>query len=288
MNKTNKSTKLFLGGAIITIVVIVVWVTILVPLFLKMPTDFSYRAGVQSFDNFYDEGIEDFKGEERTVTNFTYDVIGQEGDILAIKNIFAVRTVFGDPVFSVEREYGINRTTGEHVTGFGDKDRNGYLFAPRNLSTGEGYTYWHINYDTPAEMEYVDTEDIGGLKVFHFRSKDLTADQTENLTFLPGVGESRGVRLSVDLETWVEPTTGYLVKYEDHTLANYYDLVTGETIHPWNKFHNQYDETSIDRQVVISKSLKRASLFMTYGVPTIFLVVMLVLLTIIARKRRVT
>jgi hypothetical protein len=217
--------------------------------------DFSYEAEIFSVDNFYDETISDFGGDQISVTRFSYNTIGQRNGVLEIQNVFDVRTPSGDPIFAVERVYGVDPRTGEHVSGHGDKDRQGYLFAPKNLKEGQPFAYWHINYDGPAEMVFVGKESILGLVVYRYESRyeGVNIDQTDNLTFLPGVGQSRGVNLDPYLRVWVEPKTGHMIKYEDDTIAYYYDLSTKQRIHPWNKFNNRYTQSSIAEQVRLAK-----------------------------------
>lgn len=249
------------------IVLALVWMWAAAPTVLRLPQTFSYEADVISVDNFYDEEAGQFSGEERTVTTFTYRVLETMADVAIIENMFDVRTILGDPVFAVTRTYGVNRHTWQHQAGHGDKDRDGFLFAPVGAATRDGYTYWHINYDTPAQMVFVGHEHLNGLPVMHFRSQDLTADQTGNLGHLPGVGTSRGVRLAVDLETWIEPTTGYLVKYQDHTEAVYYDLASGAELVPWNTFRNSYTSASVRDHVRRARTLKVQRHALGWGVP---------------------
>ena len=55
------------------------WVS---PALNSWPDKFSYQAEVFSLDNFYDEEKAEFPGEKRSVTKFSYEVVG--GNILVI------------------------------------------------------------------------------------------------------------------------------------------------------------------------------------------------------------
>lgn len=224
-----------------------VWVFVVSPAITKMPRDFHYEAEIYSIDNLYDETAQQYSGEIKSNTRFYYEVEDIKDGIYEIKNIFDVRTPTGDKIFSVERLYGIDPNTKQHVSGYGDRDRNGYLFAPKNLDKQDFY-YWHVNYDEPALMKFVGEEQISGLTVYKYNSK-YQADQTKDLQSLPGVGDTRGINLDIDLTLWIEPTVGHLVKYEDNTIAYYYDLATGERLHPWNNFKNSYSSRAIEEQV---------------------------------------
>ena len=125
------------------------------------------------------------------------------------------------------------------------------MFAPRNLQPGQEFTYWHINYDGPAHMQYTGQQTLHNLNVLKYetRYEGVEIDQTQNLTHLPNVGITKGIRLEPYLQLWVEPTTGRIVQYADDTIAYFYDLETGERLEPWNHFTNTFSESSV-RQIV--------------------------------------
>ncbi len=245
---SKRSNKNLLFVAIILLLMVPVWIFYISPNIEKIPDDFSYNAEIFSIDNFYDESKLDFGGEFFSDTDFFYEVVDKKDGILIIKNTFDVKRFTGEKIFSVERLYGIDPRTGEHVPGYGDRDREGYLFAPRNPEKGRNFTYWHVNYNNPANMELKEEAEVKGLRVYRYET-NYKADQTENLGHLPGVPEERGINLDVNLQLWVEPITGRMIKYEDRTTAYYYNLTTGERIHPWNKFRNRFHEASVREQV---------------------------------------
>lgn len=251
----------------------------LLPYVQKIPTDFSYSANVFSVDNFYDERERRFSGEILSVTKFSYSTIkkDEQGDLL-IQNIFEVRKPSGKKIFSVERLYGINPYTGNHINGKGDRNRSGFLFAPMNIRDKEDFVYWHINYDTPALMKFQGEEIIAGLKVYRYASS-YRADQTNNLTFLPGVPKERGVELDVSLQTWIDPVTGWLIKYEDHTEAWYYDIHTQQRLYPWNKFHNEFAQSSILKQVDEAKSKQLRITSVKIYIPLILITIAFIILS---------
>jgi hypothetical protein len=265
------------------LVFIPIWVYFIAPLLTKIPDDFYYEAEIFSIDNFYNEQAQEYAGSEISVTQYTFEVEKKTGDVILIKNIFDVRTINDDKIFAVERIYGINAHTGEHVANSGDRIRSGYLFAPRRLKLGEPYTYWHINYDSPAQLTFIEEEYIADLKVYRYES-DYHADQTNELGHLTGVPEERGVNLDINLNVWVEPITGRLIKYEDKTTAYYYDSITKNRTHPWNSFHNRYSLSSVAEQIRLAKKEKTNMLIVERIIPItlvslfcIFLVFLLIL-----------
>ncbi len=271
----SKKTLLVLGGVFVAFGL--VWRLFIAPYFERLPSDFSYRADVYSVDNFYNPDEDSFRGAEPSKTKFYYETQGKHGDVLEIKNFFSVSTFDNKPIIALERTYGIDRKSLAHVSGFGDKDRNGYLFAPRNLKPNQNFRYWHINYDTPADMKYVSSEAINGLKVFRYRA-DIFADQTKNLGDLPGVPEKYGINLDAVLDIWVEPQTGRLIKYEDSATAYYYDLQTGKRAYPWNKFSNRFTESSIATQISIARQQIFRERLRRLAVPLACIIISLILL----------
>lgn len=281
-----KSILLILVGLAVFLVLWMVWLT---PLLLRIPENFNYTAEIISVDNFFDESINDYRGEQYSKTNWAYYVVSSTKNVLTIKNDFSVYSLDGAPIFKVSRHYGVNAQTGEHVPGTGDRDRSGYLFAPRNLKKGQPFTYWHVNYDAPTIMKFVAEEKINGLKVYKYQSKyeGVVVDQTENLTFLPGVGVTRGVELKPELEIWVEPVTGRLVKYQDHTVANFYDLKTGEQLNSWNKFSNRVSDSSAELTTKELRYLKMQYIFVQTVIPgvVIFIFILVFLLRLPVFKK---
>lgn len=247
--------KILMNSAVALLIFIPIWFILFIPGLKSLPDNFNYKATIFSTDNFYDAEKRDFGGEFASNTRFSYEVVDVKNGILIVKNTFEVRKFTGEKIFSVERSYGIIKKTGQHVKGFGDRDREGYLFAPKKLKRGEGFTYWHINYDEPAHMEFKDVEKIEGLEVYRYET-NYHADQTSDLEHLPGVPEERGINLDINLQLWIEPVTGRMIKYEDKTIAYYYDTKTEERIHPWNKFNNKFNPLSVKNQVEIAKGIK--------------------------------
>ncbi len=244
--------------------------------FKTIPNNFTYSANIISYDNFYNEEKHEFSGQILSATNFSYEVVNKNSDVFIIRNRFDVRKPSGKPIFSVERLYGIDSYTGRHIPGFGDKDRNGYLFAPKKLDK-QDFIYWHINYDTPATMHFLNEEKIEELKVYKYQCK-YQADQTANLDYLQKVPEERGIGLDIVLTLWLEPITGRLIKYEDNTIAWYYDILTKKRLFPWNKFKNEYDPVSISNQVNITNIELEQRQWRKYAIPALLFFLSLIIL----------
>lgn len=250
------------------------WAPIFASEILEMPADYVYTADVVSYDNLYDTQKQQYSGSTQSKTTFSYRVSKADGSVNIVDALFDVRSIDGEPIFSVSRQYGIDHEAYTHVKGYGDEDREGYLFGP--VGKSDSYLYWHINYDQPLTMVYDGEENILGLNTIKYTSH-FTADQTKNLTNLPDVGVTKGINLDGEITLWIEPETGELIKYQDAATAYYYDLATGVRIEPWNQFSNQYSFDSIAAHVKQAQNDKFWRFTVTQAVPAVILLIIAVL-----------
>ncbi|HEX6461991.1 MAG TPA: porin PorA family protein [Candidatus Saccharimonadales bacterium] len=276
---------LLIAGAGVTILALA-WQQLIAPLLLQLPSNFSYQATVISYDNFYDDRIAGYEGKTLSDTRFGYQAIARRDGVLDIKNKFEVSTTSGQKIFAVERVYGIDQKTWQHVPERGDRTRAGYLFAPTNL-VKEDFIYWHVNYDSPALMKFQEEEEVLGLTTYRYAA-DFRADQTKELADLPGVGETRGINTDVNLHLWIEPRSGHLVKYEDRATAYFYELATGKRLNPWNQFNNTYNFNSVAAQVRLARQAMQHQELIEIITPLTLVAVAMVLImwSIILSRRR--
>jgi len=278
MSNMKKIFLLILSLSII--LTIFLWNKYFIFYFFRIGNDFNYRADLYSQDNFYYLTRNEFKGEVPSMSKFEYVFKEEKDNTIILENSLDVRTIYGENIFSISRNYGIDKLTLEHDPSYNGKNRNGYLFGPRNLRAGDDFTYWHVNYDNPALMKFVKEETINGLKVFQYETnyENQVVDQTDSLSYLPGVPEKYGIRLQPHLVLWVEPLTGWLVKYSDQTNAYYYDIENGDIIAPWNSFRNYYTDNSISKNVLIASNLKSQFLILKYGINSFLVLILLLFL----------
>lgn len=277
--------KILFVLSLLLIMFIPFWTLFVGPRLLQLPVNFSYSADLISFDNFYDQTTHSFVGQSASNSSFQYSVTSVESGILNIKNSFDVRTLTGEKIFHVDRLYGIDPITRQHVQGFGDHDRIGYLFAPAELTAGSAFTYWHANYDEPTTMQYQGEEELFGLPTYHYQAT-FHPDQTKELDDLPNVGETLGVNLDVILDLWVEPASGFLVKYTDQAEAYYYDLGSQQRLYPWNFFLNTYTDDSVLKQVRLAQQDRYLAWFIGRVIPSVlfFLILLCIFPTLFGQS----
>ena len=235
--------------------------------------DYNLSADVRSIDNFYDEDAGRYSGEVKSDTRFFYQSAQQKSETVAcVVNTFRVAKPDGSLIFQAVREREVDVNTSKLV------GVEGYLFAPAGLRIGEGFTYWHVNYETPLQMQFVSRDDVAGTKTYMYYTRTIAGqvNQTNELTgVIPDVGDTRGVELDVELWLWIHPQTGRLVKYRDATVAWYYDLQTGQRLNPWNKFSNEITETSSSYLASQAQDAGRVLLMDQWAIPTLLMLMAL-------------
>lgn len=266
-------TAIFTGIA--SIVAIPVWLFLIAPSLLQLPEDYFFTANVVTSDNFYDNESEEFEGEIYSKTNYVYKTISVENNQAVVWGLSNTRTLDNEPITSIERYYSIDRLTNSHLSGLGDRDRDGYLFAPRNLDKNQSFIFWNLQYDIPETMNYVDTENIDGLNVYHYRSESNTAktDQRVELELEEEEVLVLGIEIETNTELWIEPVTGSLIKYKDYTNSYTYDLETEERISAWSISTNTFDEDSIAKIVHDARFEKTKHMTVLFYIPILLLLI---------------
>lgn len=262
----NKHFKVIITS-IILLLFIPVCRFIILPHFEKLPDNFYYSADISSASNFYDEAENRFSGDILSVEKFLCQAIDNDGETLTIKSTLDSKKPSGEKIFTAQRLYSVDRSTWQHVPGKGDAAQNGFLFGPKNADKSS-FTYWHVNYNQPVLMKYRGEEKIAGLTVYRYTSL-LKADQTNELSFLNYTPEKHGIDLDVSLTTWIDPFTGLMIKYEDQSTAWYYDISTKKRVRPCSKFHNQYTQSSIIKNIEDAKALQAKINFFKKILPVI-------------------
>jgi len=275
--------RLFIAGIIMLLVAPLTFIAAEYAIPFIIPYELEFNAHILSIDNIYSAEKGRFLGAQLSKTQNYAEVIGHKDGIALVHCTFDVQTLSGEKIAHFERLNGIDPRTGKHVPGYGEQDRDGYMWGPRNLKKGEPFTRWHVNYNAPANLKYVGTEKIEGLKTYMYEA-DYNADQTENLGHLPDVPEKYGINVDVNLKVWVEPVTGRMIKYEDHSNAYFYDVKTTARIHEWNRFNNRLTLPSIQKNVADARTEKLQILLLQWVIPLAIGLGGLVLLILSFRK----
>lgn len=246
-----------LVAAVLTLIgllsVLFIWEPIIQSELLELPEDYSYTAETVSYDSFYDEDSKQYTGEERLDTTLVYaaDIEETNGPVHIVNVSTSVMAGRDGDIASISRVYGIDHENREHVPGYGDRDRSGYLFGPVN-AVDTSFTYWHVKYDAPFKMVYQDQEDLLGLKTYHYRST-TTVDRTNDLSIFLGENTEKGIESDIVLDIWIEPKTGELVQYNERSTSYYYNLESGDRLRPWKQSRSEFSFDSLVEHVILTE-----------------------------------
>ncbi|MFN8015820.1 MAG: porin PorA family protein [Acidimicrobiia bacterium] len=261
------SNKSYVYGTIsaIFIIITIFWNLTISNQLTELTPKYSYVADVKSFDNFYDRQTARYTGDTESFSEFSYRVVSSSGDKYKIENLFRVKSLRGDTIFSAKKKLDINSET-QKLT-LNGKDSGIYLFAPPKVDKKSFY-YNHIEFENPVKMKYVSTEELLGLTTYKYESK-LNIDQTKNFSFIPDVGKSLGVRESITLTIWIVPKTGYLIKSDSRGTNTFYDLKTKKDLYPRNIFRNTFSQSSVATHVKIAQDRIEKELIIKTIIPFI-------------------
>lgn len=283
-----KHTPLILGVALVLLVLLVFWFD---SVRLSYVTgDFSYTADLNSTDNFYDASKQRYAGGRNSFTRFTMEPVSRDDDgIVSIVGTVETIAQDGTPVSAISRTYGIDESSGKHVRDQGSVINKGHLLAPRGLDKGESFEYQHVTYDAPAIMDYKAEEQIFDLPVYRYETRYADANRIE-VEAADGTATAAPSGLEYDphLTMWIEPTTGWLVKYEEGTTVYSYDRNTGQRGAPVSQFSSVFTDSSVRQHAAYARDLKYRLSFGQQTVPAILVITLLIAaLWVFARRMKI-
>jgi len=117
------------------------------------------------------------------------------------------------PQFGLTEVLGVDRSTRQYVTGYGDMNRSGQFCFPEKVEK-ESYSMWIPTAGRPLEANFTGEEDFQGLRVFAFQISEQGLDiGTQQGTGLPQV-------LDIVVALKVEPVSGTTVYTESVNAIN--------------------------------------------------------------------
>ena len=248
-------------GAVL-VVFALVWLFAIFPAMAKMPTDYERTYTFEGF-------VGQFNSDTMSLDEIPTDVDriltahGTEDDVLLLQqdiNIYVaqhVPQVGGDLIRSTSDIYGLDRTTRENVSGYGDMDRSGQFTFPAGTEP-ETYSFWSSSAMTALPANFISEETYHGITVYNFKI---------DLSDLPaGTMQGTEVPQTMDVltEIKVEPTSGVPV-YTSTTTTIKAQLMPGD---PMPIYINSMSFTSetIDKMVDLAKDSRTMMLWASvYG-----------------------
>lgn len=265
-------------GALVSFFMIPIWIYLIAPELTRIPNDFSYHANILSINNFYNEKLNKFEGDQISKIIYNYDVLAATSNYLLLQNKFVLSTQGNKPILMAVKKYIISPYNSKNIITSPGSKLSGFLFAPTFCSKKD-FLYQHVTSDMPVKMKYINTQKLAGLTVHHYQA-NFNSDLTKYTTDSSEFSQKRGIEANVMLQIWVEPVSGWLVAYQENAIAYYYDQKTHQKLMPWNKFSNRYTQNSIEQQVKNATYLKWKIIIIDVGGPLFFFMMSMILILI--------
>ena len=235
---------------------------------------FSYSADVVTANTDYDAQNGHFFDTTYSLANFHL------GTSLDTKTLDRSYGTSGDQSAMSSRT--INPVSGQYSDGRAAAVE--YIFAPRDTSTKDQFYFEPLDGGNPVLVRYDGREVIQGLTTYKFKS-----EQNEQVETGLQLKPSEIVRSTATYEIWVEPTSGWLVKYK-HTTSNNVVLSSdaNTVVRPVSQSSSVLAPQSVDQHVAYAKSLRAKRLFIVQVGPSLFiaLVILLTAAAAITRMRQ--
>ncbi len=235
---------------------------------------FSYSADVVTADTDYDAQNGHFFDTTYSLANFH---LGTSSNTKTLE-----RSYGANDSQSAMSSRTINPVTGQYSDGRAVAVE--YIFAPRNTSTKDQFYFEPLDGGSPVLVKYDGQEVIQGLTTYRFKS-----EQHEQVETGIQLEPNQMVESAATYEIWVEPTSGWLVKYK-HTTANNVVSSSNRTtiIRPVSQSSSMLAPQSIDQHVAYAKSLRAKRLFIVQVGPSLFIALVILLLAAgaVARMRK--
>lgn len=242
---------------LVLVVFSLVWLLAIFPAMAKMPTDYEREYTFEGF-------IKQLNSETMSLDEIPTNVVrlltatGTQDDVLLLKqevNFYHAQA--GILLTSSSEVYGLDRTTRENVSGYGDMDRSGQFTFPAGVEQ-KAYTFWSSSAMTTLPANFVSEETFQGITVYNFKI------DSENLD--AGTMEGTGLLQTMDVltEIKVEPVSGVPV-YTASTTTVKAPLLPGDPIPIYVNYFAFTSETT-DGMVDTATSARSMILWATvYG-----------------------
>jgi PAS domain S-box-containing protein len=213
-----------------------VWQWIIVPDIEHDPSNLNYFTEFTAHEQVFDENAGAYTKDSTQSGSLAYKIVSTGNHVEIIRASLKSTNKEGELHSSVEHLYGIDAETGEHVPGYGDKDRTGFLLTPFHVNE-ESYATWDITYDIPITMTFLNKEDVSGLITNIYESHFTINNPTEETT----TDNARSI--------WVEPLSGQIIKFTNVSTIYHYDPVSNTRLNPWKEISEESTLNSVSIQI---------------------------------------
>jgi CHASE1-domain containing sensor protein len=274
----------WLSAILVVLALLIFWAqSILTP---YIDDDFSYSASLQTTENDYDAVTERYGSDHYILSNFSIDRLDDTTTNKALlRSTFGVHQPETQTTQTTTQQFTASPTSGQLLSVHSSQPV--YIFAPRGIARGASFVSWQQAYNTTATMQYADRELLLGLPVYRYTAQFanngyVIANQAHSLQTaqqLTGTNTSgQASEYRPQITIWIEPTTGWLVKYREDTTRYAYDTVAGKQGVPISHISSNFTDATVKQQVDYTRQLKYRLDFGLQAAPSVLIVVLLTIL----------
>lgn len=234
----------------------------------SLPASFSYSADAVASQTTYSSTAPDPIAKRYLTSNIQVDLVGDE-----VKSKVVNATVTGDIISTIITNHSANPASGL----YNNQPSATYVMPPKGLKKGQDFQMRFPTYDAVGAMEFQSEEIIQNLKTYTYKVRFDSPVQgswgDEKVTYTP------------NLQIWIEPTTGWLIKYQDDAVVK--PINDSST---YSRIAQKTADESVRQHIAYAKTQKTRFVFAQQVAPGIVLSIILTLGLVIAisqMKRRV-
>jgi hypothetical protein len=261
----SKMLQFIIGGFLILLTP--VWVYLISPELLRLPSNYSEKANmVHTENNRFDIGSS-WIGKSIAISSSSLQTTFSDHAKSEFSSQFKVESLIGESLFELNQKFTVDRTTRHNLPGGNDVHGDAYIIFDDSLSKDK-IDFWPIEMGAPTELSFVDTKIIKNVKTYHFHAINSIIDDTTGYDFLPLVPEKYNVHSFVNIDVYVDPITGTLIDYQDSGTSSYVDG-NNKVVWDISQWSNKYNEPTIADRVKEAQQKNQYYIAITIIAPVI-------------------
>ena len=246
-------------AGLVLVVLALIWQFAIFPMVSKLPSDLTEETNFEGTYEVMNPTTQMLEEIPVKVTRY-YEAAGIEDGVLILEQTVTTTHALAGvelPQFGLEETLGVDRSTREYVSGYGDMDRSGQFSFPSDLKH-ESYQLWNPTAMTDLEAKFVAEEEFHDLTVYDFQVNEEDID----LGNYPGTSFPQTVDTTINMKA--EPVSGTTVFSQSVTTIKV-TYAPGMTV-PVYISDIQFTDDTIDELVDTASSARTMILWATvYG-----------------------
>ena len=201
---------------LLVVVLALAWLLVIFPIMAKIPADYEEEYMFDGFIKQLNQQTMSLDEIPTSIERLLKATDTQDNNVVIIKqDINFYHAELGVPLTDVSTSelLGVDRTTRENVSGYGDMDRSGQFTFPAGVKQGS-YDCWSSSVMQTLPAQFIEELEFEGLMVYKFKIDE------QGINY--GTDEATGLPRTMDslTEIKVEPVSGIPVDTTTTTTVN--------------------------------------------------------------------